>query len=137
MTTMSELTYVNSSPSPSSYHPGFVRSDLFSSSNRAPTSPIPRQETPFPQKNLFDLKDSQLAIARKIYLKVFFSGLIMVVLVIFMVFPIYWGSLWKVPAKPLEAWVVVRAFYIPPGASNLHFYRISTAAKSVDSLSTR
>ena len=119
MTTMAELTYVNSASSPSSYHPGFPRFDIFESSERAPTPPSPRQEPTFPQKNFFDLKDLQLGMARKIYLKVFFSGLIMVVLVIFMVFPIYWGSLWKVPAKPLEAWVVVSFSPQSAVASNL------------------
>jgi hypothetical protein len=45
--------------------------------------------------------------ARKIFLKEFIGGVFLVVLTIFAVFPIYWGSLWKVPDRPLKGWVVV------------------------------
>ena len=52
--------------------------------------------------------DPEMARARKIYLKTYISGLSLVIVTIFTVFSIYWGSLWKVPAHPLKGWIVVR-----------------------------
>lgn len=54
--------------------------------------------------------DSALHRARVIYLKGYLGGLFLVVLAIFAVFPIYWGSLWKVPAHKMQGWIVVRRF---------------------------
>lgn len=51
--------------------------------------------------------------ARVIYLKAYLGGLFLVVLAIFGVFSIYWGSLWKVPAHTLQGWIVVRRFTSP------------------------
>ncbi|KAF8153412.1 hypothetical protein B0H34DRAFT_800617 [Crassisporium funariophilum] len=51
-------------------------------------------------------EDPEVAKARAIYLKAYIGGTILTILVIFAVFSIYWGSLWKVPAHPLEGWIV-------------------------------
>jgi len=50
-----------------------------------------------------------LAVARKIYLKVFVAGSLGIIIAIFAVFSIYWGALWKIPAHNLQGWIVVRA----------------------------
>ncbi|KAJ2921996.1 hypothetical protein H1R20_g15099, partial [Candolleomyces eurysporus] len=44
--------------------------------------------------------------AGKTYLTVFLGGTFMVILMIFTVLPIYWGSLWKIPTRNLNGWVV-------------------------------
>ncbi|THV04749.1 hypothetical protein K435DRAFT_714295 [Dendrothele bispora CBS 962.96] len=44
--------------------------------------------------------------ARKIYFKVLFGGSLALVVVMFAVFSIYWGALWKTPAHNLHGWVV-------------------------------
>jgi hypothetical protein len=70
---------------------------------------------PHPQllfsKNFFQTGDPEVNKARRIYLKAYLSGLFMVILSLFSIFSIYWGSLWHVPAHTLEGWIVVR---IPP-----------------------
>ncbi|KAJ3514421.1 hypothetical protein NLJ89_g2396 [Agrocybe chaxingu] len=58
-------------------------------------------------KNFLAKGDPEVARARKIYLKVYLSGLGMVIITIFCVFSIYWGSLWKVPEHSLRGIVVV------------------------------
>ncbi|KAG2018543.1 hypothetical protein CC2G_007972 [Coprinopsis cinerea AmutBmut pab1-1] len=55
--------------------------------------------------HFFD-KSSRGTQARKTYLKVFISGTVLVTLMIFGILSIYWGALWKVPARNLEGWVV-------------------------------
>jgi hypothetical protein len=59
-----------------------------------------------PQGSFFAKTDA-MSRARGVYFKAFIGGFFLVVLVIFAVFPIYWGSLWKIPAHPLGGWVVV------------------------------
>ncbi|KAJ3555553.1 hypothetical protein NP233_g12180 [Leucocoprinus birnbaumii] len=54
----------------------------------------------------FLAKTQAMADARKIYLKTFIGGGLLIVLTIFGVFSIYWGSLWKIPDHPLNGWVV-------------------------------
>ena len=56
--------------------------------------------------------DPEVAQARKIYLKVYLKGFLTIILTIFAVFPIYWGSLWKVPVSPLPGWIVVCWFIL-------------------------
>lgn len=51
--------------------------------------------------------DPEVTQARAIYLKTYMTGLFTVIVTVFAVFPIYWGSLWKVPAHPLPGWIVV------------------------------
>ncbi|KJA16085.1 hypothetical protein HYPSUDRAFT_71604 [Hypholoma sublateritium FD-334 SS-4] len=50
--------------------------------------------------------DPEVSRARMIYLKTYVSGLSLVIVTIFVVFSIYWGALWKVPAHPLKGWIV-------------------------------
>ncbi|KDR71082.1 hypothetical protein GALMADRAFT_254253 [Galerina marginata CBS 339.88] len=70
-----------------------------------PHSPPP--PPPEPYSNCYFKKgDPALKKARNLYLKIYFSGLFLVILTIFAVFPIYWGSLWKIPAHPLQGWIV-------------------------------
>ncbi|KAH9483287.1 putative endoplasmic reticulum membrane protein [Psilocybe cubensis] len=57
-------------------------------------------------KDLFEKGDPSVKAARKEYLKSYLTGLLMVILTIFSVFAIYWGSLWKVPAHSLRGWIV-------------------------------
>ena len=52
--------------------------------------------------------DQSMVTARKIYFKVLFGGSLALVVVMFAVFSIYWGALWKTPAHNLHGWVVVR-----------------------------
>jgi len=51
--------------------------------------------------------DPDIARARAIYFKEYFLGLGLVILTIFIVFSIYWGSLWRVPEHALQGWIVV------------------------------
>ncbi|KAG6865458.1 hypothetical protein C0991_002381 [Blastosporella zonata] len=46
------------------------------------------------------------AVERRIYLITLVKGCFLIVVTIFAVFPIYWGSLWKTPVRPLNGWVV-------------------------------
>ncbi len=41
-----------------------------------------------------------------IYLKILFGGCLAMVIVMFCIFSIYWGALWKIPAHNLHGWVV-------------------------------
>jgi hypothetical protein len=60
-------------------------------------------EQPF-SRSFFDKTN---ATARKIYLRLFLSGCFLVIVAIFTILAIYWGSLWKTPVKNLNGWVVV------------------------------
>ncbi|KAF8965752.1 hypothetical protein BDZ97DRAFT_1810828 [Flammula alnicola] len=44
--------------------------------------------------------------ARAIYLKIFLGGSFMTILLIFAVFSIFWGALWKIPDHNLPGWIV-------------------------------
>jgi len=57
-------------------------------------------------KQFFE-NDPDVARARAIYFKAYFMGLGLVILTIFIVFSIYWGSLWRVPEHALQGWIVV------------------------------
>jgi hypothetical protein len=57
----------------------------------------PIEETPRPS----------ISTARSIYLKIVLGATSLIVVLIFSVFSIYWGSLWKIPAHNLHGWVVV------------------------------
>ncbi|KJA21331.1 hypothetical protein HYPSUDRAFT_42197 [Hypholoma sublateritium FD-334 SS-4] len=53
------------------------------------------------------LDDSKGATAaRAIYLKIFFGGCVMILVLIFGIMSIFWGSLWKIPAHNLPGWIV-------------------------------
>ncbi|KAG5636442.1 hypothetical protein H0H81_008032 [Sphagnurus paluster] len=65
------------------------------------TSPS-SEKKPFSQ-NFFDQGNSE---GRSIYLKTLCGGTFAIILVIFSIFPIYWGSLWKTPVRNIQGWVV-------------------------------
>ncbi|KAF9044958.1 hypothetical protein BJ165DRAFT_124608 [Panaeolus papilionaceus] len=48
----------------------------------------------------------EVAKARAIYFRAYASGMGLVILSIFAIFTVYWGSLWKVPAHSLQGWIV-------------------------------
>ncbi|KIY53209.1 hypothetical protein FISHEDRAFT_33652 [Fistulina hepatica ATCC 64428] len=51
--------------------------------------------------------DAPAAKARKIYFRLNFGALVtMIIVIIFCIFPIYWGALWKIPDHQLSGWVV-------------------------------
>ena len=50
--------------------------------------------------------DKELAVSRKIYLRILLGGSFAVVIAIFAVFSIFWGALWKSPVGNLSGWVV-------------------------------
>ncbi|KAG5641496.1 hypothetical protein DXG03_005093, partial [Asterophora parasitica] len=66
--------------------------------------PIPpaKSERPF-SKSFFD---ADIAVERATYLKILFGGTFSIIIVIFAVFPIFWGALWKTPIRNLDGWVV-------------------------------
>lgn len=45
--------------------------------------------------------------ARAVYLKIVVGGCFLIVIAIFAVFSIFWGALWKTPARNLDGWIVV------------------------------
>jgi len=53
-----------------------------------------------------------MAAARAIYLKMVLGGTFMTILLIFCVFSIYWGSVWKIPTHNLPGWVVVSLLFL-------------------------
>lgn len=59
-------------------------------------------------KKFWDKGDPELERARAIYFHAYFVGLVAIIITIFVVFSIYWGSLWRVPNHALQGWVVVR-----------------------------
>ncbi|KAF8884553.1 hypothetical protein CPB84DRAFT_1789019 [Gymnopilus junonius] len=46
------------------------------------------------------------SVARKTYLKIYVAGTFSIIVVIFAVFSIFWGALWKIPSRNLPGWVV-------------------------------
>ncbi|KAF9461424.1 hypothetical protein BDZ94DRAFT_812758 [Collybia nuda] len=50
--------------------------------------------------------DGSEAVARKAYLKALIGGCFLVIVAIFGVFSIYWGSLWRTPVTTFPGWVV-------------------------------
>ena len=64
--------------------------------------------------------------ARSIYLKIVLGATSIIVVLIFSVFSIYWGALWKIPAHNLHGWVVVRLKF-PGSRLKLTTIRILTA----------
>lgn len=59
-------------------------------------------------KKFWDKGDPELERARAIYFHAYFVGLVAIIITIFVVFSIYWGSLWRVPNHALQGWVVAR-----------------------------
>ncbi|KAF8906534.1 hypothetical protein CPB84DRAFT_1675500 [Gymnopilus junonius] len=54
----------------------------------------------------FTHKSSAIAKARWIYAKILFQRTCLIVAAIFAIFSIYWGALWRLPARSLEGWIV-------------------------------
>ena len=52
-------------------------------------------------------RGQQLARARALYFKMVIPGVSLVTLIIFAIFSILWGALWKIPDHPLDGWIVV------------------------------
>lgn len=53
-----------------------------------------------------EFTDKELAVQRKAYIKSLIVGCVSVVVLMFTVFSIYWGALWKIPDHKLPGWVV-------------------------------
>jgi hypothetical protein len=53
-------------------------------------------------------KSLEASAARTAYLKAVVSGVIALGILVFAVFSIYWGSVWRTPHHTLPGWVVVR-----------------------------
>jgi hypothetical protein len=68
-------------------------------------SPSAPASTPLPFTQTF--LSPQVAGARAAYLKILVGGTFLIILAVFAIFSIYWGSLWKTPVRNLEGWVVV------------------------------
>jgi len=58
----------------------------------------------------FNDHSKESAVARATYLKMFIGGAFMTIVLIFVVFSIFWGALWKTPAHNLPGWVIVSSF---------------------------
>lgn len=58
-----------------------------------------------------DTTEHDLSEQRLAYCKIFCSATFLLVILIFSVFSIYWGSLWKIPVYNLQGWVVVRILF--------------------------
>ncbi|KAL1756270.1 hypothetical protein FB107DRAFT_290241 [Schizophyllum commune] len=62
--------------------------------------------TPPSYSSKFFDKGAAAAVSRQIYFKIVFGGLMMMAIVIFGIFSIYWGALWRIPAHNLPGWVI-------------------------------
>ncbi|KAL1747066.1 hypothetical protein HDZ31DRAFT_32713 [Schizophyllum fasciatum] len=62
--------------------------------------------TPPPYSSKFFDQGPAAAVSRQIYLKIVFGGLMMMAVVIFGIFSIYWGALWRIPAHNLPGWII-------------------------------
>jgi hypothetical protein len=58
-----------------------------------------------------DAPEHDLSEQRSAYCKIFFGGTFLIIILIFTVFSIFWGSLWKIPVYNLQGWVVVRILF--------------------------
>ena len=57
-------------------------------------------------------KDPTIREQLKVYLKIVGMGSFFTILLIFSVFSIFWGALYKIPARPLAGWVIVCFIFI-------------------------
>jgi hypothetical protein len=79
--------------------------------------PGPSNERPFSRQFLD--RGEKISNARKIYIKILIQRTCLIVGVIFSIFSIYWGALWKLPARSLEGWIVV-CYSDAPGSALLN-----------------
>lgn len=62
--------------------------------------------TPGRYRGFFE-KSTEAAIARKIYFKVFLTGTFLTIFLVFAIFSLFWGALWKIPDHTLSGIIVV------------------------------
>ncbi|KAF8878034.1 hypothetical protein CPB84DRAFT_1794502 [Gymnopilus junonius] len=79
---------------------------LSQSNSNAKTNPSHTPPTPPFSNNFLDKNDEALRNARRLYLKIYAKGTFAVIVTIFIVFSLYWGSLWKIPAHAMKGWIV-------------------------------
>ena len=76
------------------------------------TSGLKRNEER-PIHGFFDKTDEDVA-ARNTYLRIFLGGSFMTIIIVFAIFSIFWGAIWKTPVYNLPGWIVVcHHSYIP------------------------
>ncbi|PBK61691.1 hypothetical protein ARMSODRAFT_623483 [Armillaria solidipes] len=68
------------------------------------TTDTPATDRPYSSQFLD--KTPSIQASRSAYLKILFGGCFAMVIVMFCIFSIYWGALWKIPAHNLRGWVV-------------------------------
>jgi len=78
-----------------------------------------------PTHGFFDKATEHVA-ARATYLKIFLGVSFMTVIIIFCIFPIFWGALWKTPVHNLSGWIVVCLITTPAFSRLSHLSRILT-----------
>ncbi|KIK00497.1 hypothetical protein K443DRAFT_122793 [Laccaria amethystina LaAM-08-1] len=95
-----------------------------------------------------DAPEHDLSEQRSAYCKIFFGGTFLIIILIFTVFSIFWGSLWKIPVYNLQGWVVdfdggmvgqsvVRSFGSNIGASKITWNIVpAQVVGSLDELTT-
>jgi hypothetical protein len=71
----------------------------------------------------FNDRSKERTVARATYLKTFIGGASITVVLIFAVFSIFWGALWKIPAHNLPGWVIVSGFSLHFAIIQLIFIR--------------
>ncbi|KAK0222556.1 hypothetical protein EDD85DRAFT_983175 [Armillaria nabsnona] len=65
-----------------------------------------KNENPTMYSSQFTDKSASMKTSRSLYMKVVAGGTLAMTIVMFCVFSIYWGALWKIPAHNLQGWVV-------------------------------
>lgn len=70
------------------------------------TSSLNMEENPTMYSSQFTDKSASMKASRSLYMKVVAGGTLAMTVVMFCVFSIYWGALWKIPAHNLQGWVV-------------------------------
>ncbi|KAK0450591.1 uncharacterized protein EV420DRAFT_1766667 [Desarmillaria tabescens] len=70
------------------------------------TSSLRNEENPTMYSSQFTDKSSSMKASRSLYMKIVAGGTLAMTVVMFCVFSIYWGAVWKIPAHNLQGWVV-------------------------------
>ncbi|KAL0945267.1 hypothetical protein HGRIS_000778 [Hohenbuehelia grisea] len=81
-----------------------TREEARSVSPSSSSASLPRQIRPFTSQ--FTDADAEASAARGTYLKILIGGSFFVIVAIFAYFSIYWGALWRTPARNLPGWIV-------------------------------
>ncbi|KAF8161092.1 hypothetical protein B0H34DRAFT_699442 [Crassisporium funariophilum] len=77
-----------------------------SSSSQTVSSSTVKPNATVPYSVQFMDKDDEVSKARRIYVTILLQRTCLIIVAIFAIFPIYWGALWKVPARSLQGWIV-------------------------------